>query len=550
MSRPVRQVTQSARGFTLIELMISVAIALVLILAVNRVFRVTSDTIGAGQTLSSKGRDFRAVRSSFYNDLTMSVPPQAAGSSTLDDGPFLVIRSERIMMFRNRADQLADRDADPATSDVDADNTEGEAGVPGEVVRTTDLNDRSHRLDRLMFFARGQFRRQTGGDIASGGRVPFQAEMSSPEAFVWYGHLQLPDYSTPTADQRRYATRRPGERVPSSSPLGQLQPKNPLNFYAADWTLGRVAIGLTEGADESNDGVGDLIYDDHGQPQLFYRRSAGLLDAGSLAPIRANVGTGGAVRSDDGWELEWGRYDVANTSITQYRQILGRYISANPSTGPLAWYNLVSALQFQADPFPRRPVTAADLARTVPVFLPNCSQFAVEFAGDFVTQKVDDPYRSPNENVPDGTVMSNTPDDRIDFVVLPDKSHNVRWYGFPRDTTGDGRIPVVARGNANQMPDVVPLRDVRRTAVNLRPGEMDGAPFERMRDERGRQRLPLPSGGDYARSTSPDASYVVAWGPDTAALPRPQMLRIVFTLDDPAGRLNAAQTYEYVIKLP
>ena len=534
--------------------MISVAIVLILILAVHQVFRLTSDTIGAGQALASKVRDYRAVQSVIRNDLSLAVPPRAANGATLDDGPFLLLRSERMTMFRNRADQLGDRDGDPATADLDGDNAEGETNVPGEVARTTDLSDRSHRLDRLMFFARGQFRRQTGGDVASGGRAPFQAPMSSREAFVWYGHLQLPDHNAPASEPRRYASRRPGERVPPSTPPGEPQPGNPLNYYAADWALGRFALTLAEGNEDENprDGIGEVIYDDPGPgrppaAQLFFARTVGLLNSTSLAPIHANVG-GDVVRSADGWELESSRYDLANTSIVQFRQILNRYILANPASGPRAWHNMVGILQFHADPLPRRPSDAAAAARVVPVFLLNCSQFAVEYAGDFVTQDADDPYKSPPREG-NGTVISNVPDERIDYVVLPDGSRNVRWYGLPRDTTGDGRVPGGLRRN-NDMPDVVPLRDVRRTATNRAAGEREEADFERMSDERGRARLPLPASGDYGTSMAADASYVAAWGPDTADLPRPLMLRIVFSLDDPAGRLNAAQTYEFVVKLP
>src|SRR5215217_8400303 len=138
MPRRVRQVVpqhaRPPRAFTLIELMVSVAIALVLILAVNQVYRITSDTIGAGQSLGSKVRDYRAVQSVMYNDLTLAVPPQSLNSPSLDDGPFLVIRSERMTMFRNRPEQAGDADGDPATRDLDGNNVEGERSVPGEVV--------------------------------------------------------------------------------------------------------------------------------------------------------------------------------------------------------------------------------------------------------------------------------------------------------------------------------------------------------------------------------------------------------------------------------
>jgi type II secretory pathway component PulJ len=531
-------------AFTLIELIVSIAMVMILVLGIHQVFKLTSDTIGAGQALGAKARDFRAVQSTFYNDLSMTAPPPASNGGALDDGPFFLIRSARMSMFRSRADQQADRDGDPATLDVDGNNAEGEAAVPGETVRATELNDRSHRLDRLMFFARGSFRRQTGGDVPSGGRSPFVADMSSHEAFLWYGHLQLPDYSTPSGDARQFTPRAPGERVPPDAPAGATQPKNPINYYAADWTLGRVSVALVDATRPRGGGSLDEIRDDANVAQFFYRA------AGPLPPLHA-ASAGQPVRSDDGWQLEWSRYDLVNTSIPQFRQALARYAGASAA---LPWHQLFAPLQFQADPFPRRPLTAASVARVAPVFLTHCSQFAVEYAGDFVTQVRGDPYgataalRSPPD---EGRVISNDPDDVLDFVRMRDDSRSVRWYGLPRDTDGDGKITGGAGpGQTNRLTDVVPLRDVRRTATVRRPRERDEAPFERMVDERGRQRLPFPAGGDYARSMPPDATYVAAWGPDTAGSPRPQMLRIVFTLDDPSGRLSAAQTYEYVVKLP
>ncbi len=63
----------------------------------------------------------------------------------------------------------------------------------------------------------------------------------------------------------------------------------------------------------------------------------------------------------------------------------------------------------------------------------------------------------------------------------------------------------------------------------------------------------------------PEPEYTVAWQPPgtyenfaTAAdrtdflpdPPRPRMLRVTMTIDDPAGRLPTGQTYEYVVDLP
>ena len=46
-----------------------------------------------------------------------------------------------------------------------------------------------------------------------------------------------------------------------------------------------------------------------------------------------------------------------------------------------------------------------------------------------------------------------------------------------------------------------------------------------------------------------DDKYVVAWGPDTVDQPRPKMVRIIVTIDDPDGRIAEGQTFEYVFRV-
>jgi len=543
-NRRISETASHPRAFTLVELVVAVAIALVLTIAVGSVFRMTSDTIGAGQALGGVVRDSRAVQTVIASDLSGAVLPYGAGASTLEDGPFLLIRSERLTMFRTRNDQVTDRDGDVYTLDFNANNTEGEPNVPGEVVRHTDVNGRSHRLDRLMFFGRGLFGRQTGGDVASGGRGPFVADMSGHEAFVWYGHLRLPDPTTPSGDARGYVSRLPGEVVPPASP-SQPQPANALNFYAADWALGRMVVMLIGGEDTNSDGVGDVLTDRHGTPQVYLRRTTRITDGTSVAPLHGRFRNRRVLSSDgaDQWELEWSRYDVANTSIAQFREIVQRYGRQNVT---FPWHVWFSGLRFEADPHPGKPLTAAGVARTGPILLSNCAHFIVEYAGDFVTQD-SDPIRGSSTPEQDGTVLRVGPDGAVDFIVLPDGSRQTRWYGLPRDTSGDGLVPG-GRAHNNEMPDVVPLRDVRRTARDAPPAE--AAPFERFENVGGQPPLPLPATGDYATSLPAGASYTVAWGPDTADEPRPRMLRIVISLDDPRDRLAAPQTYPFIFRLP
>src|SRR4051812_46351873 len=125
---PTPQRPNARRAFTLIELMVSIAMVLIIILGVNAIFKMASDTVNAGQALAAANRDNRAVQSVLYDDFRTAV---------ITDGPMFFIRSERVASFRNRADEQSDRDYDPAAPppvqdekirgiDLDGNNVEGE----------------------------------------------------------------------------------------------------------------------------------------------------------------------------------------------------------------------------------------------------------------------------------------------------------------------------------------------------------------------------------------------------------------------------------------
>src|SRR3954464_8742405 len=94
------------RGFTLLELMVSIALVLILILGVNQVFSLTGRTVGAGQALSSLNRDGRNSQVVVYNDFH---------NAAVSGGPFFFIRGERVYAFRSKADKDQDRDGQPST---------------------------------------------------------------------------------------------------------------------------------------------------------------------------------------------------------------------------------------------------------------------------------------------------------------------------------------------------------------------------------------------------------------------------------------------------
>ncbi len=75
------------RAFTLAELMISVAIALLLIIAINEIFRRTTQVISAGQSIGTAVRDQRAVRQVMQSDFDAIV---------VEGAPFLSLRMQSV----------------------------------------------------------------------------------------------------------------------------------------------------------------------------------------------------------------------------------------------------------------------------------------------------------------------------------------------------------------------------------------------------------------------------------------------------------------------
>jgi prepilin-type N-terminal cleavage/methylation domain-containing protein len=544
-------------AFTLIELMVSIALALLLMYGISRVFSITSQTVGANQGISEHARDARAAQAVFAQDF---------GSAVTLEAPFMVIHSQVQAAFRNRADLAADRDYPTAaaaqrdnatrTTDVNGNNSEGEATVPGEIVSPVVYNDRNHRLDIISFFGRGLFKRQTGGTLASNAATPFVADMSSAEAWVWYGHLRIANNSgTATVDQD-----------PGASTLSL----NGNNFFATDWILGREAILLRE-----PDGSGNIA-DQQGQNQVFIRGTAGVLKPLAYQTADNNP-------QPPTYEIQQSRYDLASTSISGYRQTMLDYLAATPNG---LWWNTLfggGGTRFQTNPFIVKPITPGNLSQQSPIFLRGATQFIVEYAGDYLKQNLDrtdvvpggvgnalgvygdvqDTYKRYDNDptlldvngipLPQGAAdryVGGETDGVIDFVVV-NGVKRIRWYGFPRNTSGGNTIPGwIAGRTSSQMPEVVPLRDVWRASLwtdpalpTQLPALSPGAPFEKQMPTK------LLEKPDYAAvgATAITAEYNCAFGPNDQ---KPKMIRITLVLDDPAGRTAEGQTFEYVFELP
>jgi hypothetical protein len=309
-----------------------------------------------------------------------------------------------------------------------------------------------------------------------------------------------------------------------------------------------MAMLLVEPVDTNADQIGDEIRDTKdlrdpaGVRQMFIRRTTRLDNVpASLSPLVQNIRSS-ETNSNDQWAIQWSRYDLANTDIEQFKPILSNFVAwfdtQPPST--VTWFDRMSNWRFQGDPLPLKPLTADNIARTTPVFIEHCSQFIVEFAGDFLIQ---DPLT--------GTIVDYRADeiaqegDGIDFIIDNSSGspvRRIRWYGMPRDVaspTGGPDGIIRGFGPANELVDVLPLRDV-----------LGGIPPVPQFIERV---FPSPAPpNNYvsgAGSMSAGSRYIVAWGPDTDRQPKPSMIRIVYTIDDPAGRVADGQTFEYVFRI-
>jgi hypothetical protein len=185
-------------------------------------------------------------------------------------------------------------------------------------------------------------------------------------------------------------------------------------------------------------------------------------------------------------------------------------------------------------------ILTREMALTTPFLFRGCTQFMVEFAGDFITQDNDPTSLSY------GKFLAAKPDGVLDFYRDGNKVRRTRWYGFPRDTSSSTGTALPANngapdGHITSSYDVVPVRDVAGTQMS----------FEKV--------LPTAGAVDYGRlnpgALGPNAQYICAWGPNelnptTGNSSRPWMIRLVLQLTDQNGRLGDGQVVEYVYTLP
>jgi hypothetical protein len=547
--------------------MVSLGLMVILMLAVNYIFSNVSRATSATQAFSRATRDAQSAQAVMFRDFA---------AADMENAPFVLLRSSAMPAFRNAADRLAGPDTvsvPPNPLWVVDPNGSGNGSVQ---ISAATYNERNHRLDIVSFFSRDAFQRQTGGGTMtpSGTFVErFVDPMSCPEAWIWYGHLVLPTNSgTFTYSSGQQVT--PGSVDPGSPNFGS----NPNNYYASQFTLGRFQMLLQDpdanGKIQTREPSGSSATVPPVPPQMEHvyflpDQRDGISD---LWPFRYDTRTSLTTAITT---LRESRYDLAGTSMGTYRAYLQDYISSPLNAGVNWWDRLMLAYRFEASPFILNTgsgrLTPEAVAKQAPIFLPGCSQFIVEYAGDFIAQDNDTTSSTYGEltNVYfDTGVVGATPgtDGIVDYMLDDKDNRSIRWYGLPRDTNADGRIlgapPAVSPRPLAGLRDVLPLRDILRTAgapagtiaATLKnPGTI--APFERLAATDGVAYDDVTNStlrylSDYATvgagGMQSNEYYTCAWGP---AERKPSMFRITFVLDDPEGQLSDPQTFEYIFKV-
>jgi prepilin-type N-terminal cleavage/methylation domain-containing protein len=701
----------SHKGFTLVELMLSLAMVLILIVGINFVFRSATDAVGAGNALNNINSDSQATGPMLFDDLR----------NVSKNPPCFIISSQLVTQFLNADDAKTGSDPTVIVTDNAGTTVRIANGAAGSFLSPAILNSRNHRADMLKFFAHALYHRRSG-DTGT-----YFGSESSNDAYVEYGHAALPSndlslFYGPSSLPNTVSGVYNGVSVSGVPRVGA---------YAADWVLARRITLMLPGAPWTNStppvapNPQSISNDDY----YYAMISANALPlpptpAGDLVPppnslpmaidgetpFGANMSPLSYGTRDYYYDpaittqqptvsqLPWGvtqaqssRYDIAGATIDQFDRLIANAILGWQSTGyqspnaatPTAtaaslWWNplvycsplaqnqptpplyfssslppysipynfAVPAYTYPLPPTPgnypgpqsgsftppaaaqvippavygygdpglwynrpqcnptiQSPVNAASLAEMAPYFLQHCSQFIVEYAGDYMQQDnnqyLPSPPNPPNTINPHyGAMTGIGADGQIDFYVDANGNKHIRWYGMPRSSTGtphfDGptgatKGQVLIRGydsnpatfgtledptvsgaagtyNAllNYFTDVIPLRDYYTMYFNrglstaptlyAPPWEVD-VNFDPTRDYGSYLSVPgtvpiAPSGtgtgGNYNAFNTPNnpPRYVAAWHDDM-----PAMIRILIKVDDPNNKVKDGPWYEYVFRL-
>jgi hypothetical protein len=611
--------------------MISIALVLLLVIGINAIFRTTADTVGGGTAALSMSRELRNAYDALNTDFTGFLGP--------DNQPVLMIYNQNLPGFRDKADEKSDPWYTPgsATAIDDTLKVLDPNSNPPNFVQTYPpvharvplaVDNRNHRVDIISFVSNGRFHRQTG--IQNDGAQSFQSNYTSDAAYVWYGHLRQPPNSTndttnkwlnPAVYVPMGLTPTSGNTPQTAAPTGPNTDSNANGFYTNQWILGRMAILMAKPQPTGNTPLPASI--------TYNQVQQGYLVSPSWPPVQGEqppqwaaltqpFGAGTPVTFDGQnpqlrdppggkYLLEDGACDLAGITVDDFRQLVKDAAFSPTLYGNTdryrSWYipllstkvgsnqprgtRIQDTLRFACKPWKTRYLyngttltqkqTRDDIASGAPAFVHGCGQFIVEFAGDYITQDVNNPDPDKRD-----AILAQASDGVLDFEIVPTanngpKQKRIRWYGLPRNYSNNG----------SNFPDVRPVVEVVRDktlwANQSLANQAKVLPFERI-------------GYGNAPASPPDvdafpqlqagpksvASYTCVWSPWDLQFPRtddatsthdlpvpggpagamikladaykhgfmPWMIRVTIRVDDPNGRLPDGYTVQYVFNLP
>jgi prepilin-type N-terminal cleavage/methylation domain-containing protein len=603
----------SRRAFTLIELMLSIALVLLLILGINYVFKATADAVGAGEAINTMSRDTQGAAPTIFGDFR----------NIATNPPCFIISSQIVQQFLNADD--AATGSDP-TKYVDNGTT--------YTLNPALYNYRSHRCDMVRFPAHGFYNRHSAGTTSDNSQ-DLTSATTADDAFITISHAQLPEINNP-------AVFLPPTNDTTSNTLASQR----VGAYAADWVLARTVTLMKDQTSITSVTATDVYYQlAAAGPAAYYNSTSNPTPLPNITPLGYDSldSNGGAT------VVQSSRYDLAGITIEQFRRQIqdcllkwgqtaeftagtagtpsylwwnplvydtfaaqttpspvvlevGNPITAAANITPYPYYALVNTSAGQpaptysfgnannvpnltralCNPLIQTPLTSAAIAQMAPYFLQHCSQFIVEYAGDYIQQDNNPGDGSPNY----GAMTGIGPDGQIDYVVDANGNKRIRWYGMPRSfyngpnpTAGTGapsirgydpgndfnasptgqKLTIGTQTAVNLQPfvDVIPLRDYwwmyAAAANGSAPGTPQTPPWE--------VDVNFDPTKDYAAPTS-SATYLgnkfAVYNPPTANSARytcawydnmPAMIRILIKVDDPNNKVKDGPWYEYVFKL-
>ena len=345
---------------------------------------------------------FRGATATAATPRRCSLRTPAALAAALPDMPCLIIRSQGVYAFRNKADLEVDADQNPATQDL--------AGSGTEVGFNSLLGQRPPAPAGPAIHVRP--RREPPAD---GHRRVVRRHGSSFESYIVYGHLALPDNANTPAYHY------PGDVAPGGP--SAWQNFNPNNYFASQWVLGR-SVFLLDPAPPTG--------------TAYYKRSGALNKFSPLSPKTARDHR----RAADGLPVrpvrDLDRRLPANRRFRRY-----------PVDPVLAGHDRRRDAD-HAGPVPGQPAPATP-----------AHQRGRGPGGAVLPPRVHAVHRRVRRRL-----LLAGPGDRQGELARPGRGRSttcsttpgrptlpvvrkVRWYGFPRDVTDDGNV------DARQ--DVVPL---------------------------------------------------------------------------------------------